>query len=200
MSRIEICGGIASGKTTLARILARTGREVALEEFRSNPFWRDFCANPSINAFETELTFLLQHYHAVKSRGQKPVVYDFSFLLDLAYANLNLTGTRRAVFQGLYDEVLRELKPPGLIVNLQCSAKTEMLRIKARGREEERALDFHYINAVNDSVGRVVSDLPVGVRVVTIDSERENFAASKSSRVKVATAVIVAHEQLEQGK
>ena len=65
--RIEICGGIASGKTTLANLLARSNIDPILEDFQTNLFWRAFYADPAGTAFETEITFLLQHYHQIKT-------------------------------------------------------------------------------------------------------------------------------------
>ena len=40
-NRIEICGGIASGKTSLANILEKNGFGLGVyEEFSKNPFWK----------------------------------------------------------------------------------------------------------------------------------------------------------------
>src|SRR5207302_1694437 len=80
--RIEICGGIASGKTTFASLFEQQAK-IIYEDFQAVPFWQDFYAAPAEHAFETELSFLLQHYHQVKraqSKGQSLVVCDFSFV------------------------------------------------------------------------------------------------------------------------
>lgn len=69
--RIEICGGIASGKTTLAKLLEENGIGKAIyENFEKNPFWEAFYKNPSKYAFETEIAFTLQHYHEIKKKQQ----------------------------------------------------------------------------------------------------------------------------------
>ena len=34
-----------------------------------NPFWEAFYTDPSAYTFETEITFLLQHYHFAKVAG-----------------------------------------------------------------------------------------------------------------------------------
>ncbi|HRP37690.1 MAG TPA: deoxynucleoside kinase, partial [Candidatus Dojkabacteria bacterium] len=47
VQRIEICGGIASGKTTLANLLARLDIEPILENFQTNPFWQAFYNDPA---------------------------------------------------------------------------------------------------------------------------------------------------------
>jgi deoxyadenosine/deoxycytidine kinase len=59
IKRIEIAGGIASGKTTLARLLRKVGLQAIHEQFRKNPFFTAFYEDPGYTAFETEITFLL---------------------------------------------------------------------------------------------------------------------------------------------
>src|SRR3954447_11075813 len=95
-TRVEICGGIASGKTTLANLLGSSERMVVREDFSSNPFWRAFYDDPNNTAFETEITFLLQHYHQIKvaTNLEKSFACDFSLLLDYAYAHVTLNGSR----------------------------------------------------------------------------------------------------------
>src|SRR5258708_34419241 len=95
---IEVCGVIASGKTSVATAL-QDMIHAEFEEFSKNPFFEAFYQDPSRNAFETELTFALQHYHQIKvSASDVPAVcFDFSPELDLAYANLNLEGERLSI-------------------------------------------------------------------------------------------------------
>ena len=51
--RIEICGGIASGKTTFAVLLNSLGYDPVYENFQSNPFWEAFYTVPEKYNFET---------------------------------------------------------------------------------------------------------------------------------------------------
>lgn len=66
-TRVEFCGGIASGKTTLTKLLQIENLTSVFEDFGKNPFYRAFYHDPVGTAFETELTFLSQHYHLEKS-------------------------------------------------------------------------------------------------------------------------------------
>jgi deoxyguanosine kinase len=107
--RIEICGGIASGKTTFARLFAEQAK-VIYEDFLAVPFWEDFYAAPAEHAFETELSFLLQHYHQVKraqSESHTLIVCDFSFALDAAYAHVSLNPGDLKAFLGVLEQVRR---------------------------------------------------------------------------------------------
>ena len=137
LKRVEICGGIASGKTTLANIFLKRGYIGVLEDFKKNPFWSSFYQNPKEHAFETEITFLLQHYYDIKTVGKdgsQIVICDFSLVLDRAYADVNLQGARLRAFDAVYEVVSNELPGPALIANLECSGREELCRIRRRAR------------------------------------------------------------------
>ena len=122
--RIEICGGIASGKTTLAKLLSETGVESVLEDFSKNPFWELFYLNPGKYIFETEVTFTLQHYHEIKNAQEKysRFICDFSSIIDLAYAKIGLEGNKLNIFESIYEEVISDIGQPYLIIYLRCSS------------------------------------------------------------------------------
>ena len=60
---VEVCGGIASGKTTFASLMTRIDLIPIFEDFKKNPFWEAFYCNPGKYIFETEISFILLHYH-----------------------------------------------------------------------------------------------------------------------------------------
>src|SRR4051794_9728373 len=65
--RIEICGGIATGKSSLARCLTYDGTYQLVEErFREVPFWEKFYAAPDQYAFEKNVSFLLFHTDSIR--------------------------------------------------------------------------------------------------------------------------------------
>ena len=101
MSIIEVAGCIASGKTTLVQALSGTFANAIYEDHTINPFWSAFYTNPSLCAFETEITFLLQHYHFLKitaTQSEVASLLDHSFELDMAYAEIGLHGDRKRIF------------------------------------------------------------------------------------------------------
>lgn len=179
--RIEVCGGIASGKTTFSALLKYIGIEVVLENFQSNPFWKAFYCNPVWHAFETEVTFLLQHYHQIKvsSASNQVFICDFSLLLDLAYADVTLQGSKRETFLAVYKEVIRDLPPPALLIHLHCEAATELERISKRGRIVEDSISLEYLMALNSALDHHVSEARERTKIISIDSEQQNFATDE---------------------
>ena len=109
--RIEVCGGIASGKTTFASLLSQLGFDPIYESFQSNPFWEAFYTVPVKYNFETEVCFMLQHYHQIKRQDPKgkKLACDYSFLLDIAYAQMGLKGSKLKAFMTVYEEIAKEL-------------------------------------------------------------------------------------------
>lgn len=173
---IEICGGIASGKTSLSKTLALQGLLPVYENFQDNPFWRAFYENPTGCSFETELTFLLQHYHSIKQapRG-KTVICDFSLLQDMAYADVNLAGERHRIFCELEKELRAEIGLPNLLISLSCPPEILLLRINARNREAEKTIDLKYLLDLNRAIMVRAQKISSDVQVINIDSNKINF-------------------------
>jgi len=195
--RIEICGGIASGKTTLATLLSKSGLEAIYESFESNPFWQEFYSNPVKYAYETEITFTLQHYHQIKKQPatNKPLACDYSFLLDIAYAEMGLQGSQLATFRTVYEEIQKELPPPALIIHLQCDPAIELARIRARGREVEKAITIDFLRCLNDAVLVQINKARGHVPILTIDSVKDNFADDEKVKRRMVQLVTTAIQQ-----
>lgn len=189
--RIEICGGIASGKTTLANLLSPAIGQVVLENFSNNPFWRAFYADPNNTAFETEITFLLQHYHQIKvaSKQDESFACDFSLLLDYAYAHVTLSDSRFETFAQVYKEARSHLSPPSLLVHLRCDPAVELERIRARGRDVEASITVDYLTALNSRLDSLVTSLPATQAVLPLDSVHYDFAHNEQAKAEVVKLV-----------
>lgn len=186
-SRIEICGGIASGKTTLANLLARSNINPILESFQTNPFWRAFYADPVGTAFETEITFLLQHYHQIKTarKSASLIASDFSIYLDLAYAYVTLPQDKREIFLSVYREVEKELGAPGLLIHLKCDPKIELKRIRERGREVENSITIEYLQQINTQLEKILNEKTRLHQLLVIDSSLLDFAHEEDVKQSV---------------
>ena len=192
--RIEICGGIASGKTTLCNVIAGAGYKSILENFHDNPFWSSFYRNQNFYAFETEVTFLLQHYSEIKAGTLDfaEIVCDFSFLQDRAYAETNLRESQLEAFRAIYLQVLSEIPQPALIVHLKCSAEEELRRIRRRARPEEENIHSDYLEMLNQAVVGGLVQFGEKVPILSIDSAANNFADDVSTQRRVVTSILAA--------
>jgi len=190
--RIEICGGIASGKTTLARILARKNITPTLERFRDNPFYEAFYRDPVAHAFETEIAFLLLHYHQIKivSKEKKRICCDFSLVLDRAYAHVTLPRAQLRTFCDLQKFLEPQLPRRDLLIHLVCDADSQLGRIRQRGRATEAHITRTYLNALNESLARRVNSLGRSERVLSINSAARDFAHNEAVRRQVLKEII----------
>ena len=186
-SRIEICGGIASGKTTLANLLGRLDINSILESFQTNPFWRAFYADPAGTAFETEITFLLQHYHQIKTakKSENIVANDFSLYLDLAYAHVTLPHDKRKIFLSVYREVEKELGAPALLIHLKCDPKIELKRIRERGRDVENSITLEYLQLINTQLEKILIEKVHPHKLLVINSGLLDFAHEENVKQSV---------------
>jgi deoxyadenosine/deoxycytidine kinase len=184
LKRIEITGIIASGKTTLASVLADGGDACpVLESFSTNPFYDAFYRDPSGCAFETELTFLLQHYHDARrscAGADRPLVCDFSFELDAAYAATTLNETERQPFAVVHQHVTKVMRSPDVLIALRCSAQESLRRIHRRGRPAEQSISAEYLQQLADAIDARL-DLTEAT-VIEIDSEAIDFSVPGEGR------------------
>jgi deoxyguanosine kinase len=152
---ISVEGCIGVGKTTVAKGLAAfRGSNLLVEDFESNPFLKAFYEDPAGTATETELSFLLLHFHQLKINAKKikqtEVLSDFHLGKDLIYADLNLhEDPVRNVFDDLYRICESEVASPDLMICLSSSDDLIVQRIKARNREFEQEIDTGYYVRVN---------------------------------------------------
>ena len=177
LERVEIAGCIASGKTTLVNALAEQFGTV-YEDHRINPFWEAFYTDPSAYTFETEITFLLQHYHFAKvgaTGSQGVIVLDHSFELDMAYAEVGLVGSRREIFKSIYQEIQNELGPPRALVFISCGAEEAARRIRERARSLETELPLEFLSKLQRELETRIDKLSELVPIIRVNSEKTDF-------------------------
>lgn len=178
IKRIEICGNIASGKTTLCQGMAKKGYLPIFEDFQKNPFFEDFYEDPIAYSFETEVTFLLQHYNLIKKqKTQSLLACDYSLLLDIAYADVNLMGNRLKIFFEIVEELQKELGLPAQIVHLVCPEEVLLQRIIRRSRDAETSITIDYLSSLQKAISLRVKNLSSQVPVITINSHAVNFTS-----------------------
>lgn len=152
LNYIAIEGGIALGKKSLAKKLARRlGANLILEE-EENPFLPLFYQDSSY-AFQTQIYFLLQRYKQQILLKQPElfspkIVTNYIFQKDWIYAHLNLQGREIHLYEKIYDILKEEVVRPDLVIYLQAEAQTVLEMVRKRGRPYEQNLSLDYITAL----------------------------------------------------
>jgi deoxyadenosine/deoxycytidine kinase len=193
-ARGEVLGGVASGKSTLAEALSGFGALSIYEEFAKNPFFQLFYADPARYSFETEITYMLQHYSSIANAevaDDQPLVADFSMALDLAYARVTLGADDLAVFETVFDHALSKIGLPDVLLKLDCPPEIELARIRTRARPAEQGITLDYLSRLNQSVEQVLLDRRFeGLDVLRIDSHMLDFRPEGRDRDAVVTRVL----------
>lgn len=191
LNRIEVCGGIASGKTTLANVMQCAGHEALFENFKLNPFIEKFYSDSSFYSFETEISFLLQHYSQIKTEAQqrKGFFCDYSLLLDFSYAEVTLKPSHLEIFGSVLETVKSEIGQPGLLIHLRCDPVTQLYRIRQRDRAMESGITVQYLESLNRVLEKRVKQEAIHGRVLEIDSGNVDFASDPVAQRQIVDLI-----------
>jgi deoxyadenosine/deoxycytidine kinase len=177
--RIEICGGIATGKTTLAKRLARdTNFSLVLEDFKANPFWQRFYADREKFVREKNVVFFAQHFGEIKAATSAQVICDYALLQDLAYASQCLFEDHFDIMTRVWRHLYPPLDAPALVVHLECPEEVQLERIRARGRPEEGAITVDYLKSLNDAIRKMIVSFAASP-IFSVRSDTVNFATNE---------------------
>lgn len=170
--RLEICGAIASGKTTLASAFSKCDYAVEMEDFSKIAMLDDFYSDPLSVSFETELSFTLQHYYQIKKalKNNDYTVCDFSSVDDYAFALSILNEHEMEIYDQVFCYIIERIGRPQKLIRLLASTDELISRIQKRGRENEQSISKLSLQKFEDSLStaieRFYSDVPL-VRVQT---------------------------------
>jgi deoxyadenosine/deoxycytidine kinase len=139
-----------------------------------------------------EISFILLHYHQIKNglESKQELICDFSFLLDLAYAKIGLSGTKLKTFERVLNEIQKELPELRLIAYLKCDAETELKRIRKRARSEESSINLEFLESLNKALQKEVAKIQDQRKVITIDSSQKDFANDESVKKEMIELIL----------
>lgn len=185
---IGIAGIIGVGKSTLTMQLAKAlNFEPVLEEVGGNPYIEKYYAD--MKKYGTIMqVWLLNHrfrqhreFVARISLGKiRGVVQDRTIWEDTIFARMLNQSPEKIIsdldyntYLDLFDNmVLREMVFPQLLIFLDCSVKTAMQRIAARGRKMENGIPEDYMRSLQQNYYQFIDEMEsAGVRVLRLNWE-----------------------------
>jgi len=151
---IAIAGNIGAGKTTFAEKLARCfAWELFEEPFAANPYLEKFYSDMRAWAFHTEMSFLahrLNHHIEILKKPNSVIqdrcLYEGAeiFVKNL-YQNNLLSRSDWQTYNHLYQNIIRAIKPPDIIIYLNQKPERCLENIHKRGRDLDKNIDANYV-------------------------------------------------------
>jgi deoxyguanosine kinase len=157
VSVIAVEGNIGVGKTTLARMLARSlGARLVEERAEDNPFLDRFYEDMGAFRLQTQLVFLLNRYKQQVALAQKELfddltLIDYIFSRDKIFAHVNLSDDELGLYNRIAQELETRVVRPDLVVYLQARSEVLFERISRRGRTPERTISKDYLDTLNEA-------------------------------------------------
>jgi deoxyguanosine kinase len=182
---------MGSGKTTTARILSeKYSSNLLCEETKLHPFISDFYVDQESYSFETELNFLIIHYHQLMKAEKaaffaSDVYSDFLFDKDWIFASVTLNNNPQEykLFLDLFSYLKSRIRRPDLVVYLKAPSDLIFERIRKRGRVSEKNIEFAYIDTINSAYDRFFRTYKEAkVKVVDV-SDIDNVSEDELARV-----------------
>ena len=190
---IAIAGNIGSGKTTLAKLLAKHyGWEAHYENVDENPYLNDFYEDMQRWSFNLQIYFLNSRFNQIvnikksdKTVIQDRTIYEDAYIFAPNLHSMGLMSTRDFEnYFTLFNLMTSLLDPPDLILYLRASVPTLVNQIQKRGRDYENNIRLDYLKKLNDRYDSWIDSYNLG-KLLTINVDDLNFSESKEDLRKV---------------
>jgi len=180
---IAIAGNIGAGKSTLLDFLTRT-YEISpfYEPNEENPYLPDFYRDMKRWAFQSQLFFLSNKFriHQQADRTTGVVIQDRTIFEDAEIFATALHQMRKIdqrdwqTYRAFYQNILRAIQPPDLLIYLHCPLRTLRKRIRLRGRVMEQDIPPSYLKRLERLYEGWISEYSMS-DVLVLDSEKLDF-------------------------
>jgi len=194
---IAIAGNIGAGKSTLLEFLTST-YDVSpfYEPNEQNPYLPDFYRDMRRWAFQSQLFFLSNKFriHQEADRAQGVVIQDRTIFEDAEIFATALHQMRKIdkrdwqIYWAFYQNILRAIKPPDLMIYLHCPMRTLRKRIRMRGRKMEQDIPLSYLKRLESLYENWIANYDMG-EVLVLDSGKLDFVADLVDRQDVRERV-----------
>jgi len=194
---VAVAGNIGSGKTTLAKLLAKHYNwEVQLEELEGNPYINDFYTDMQRWSFNLQVYFLNMRFNQIlEIRNsntnviQDRTMYEDAFIFAPNLHSMSLMTTRDFEnYFSLFHSMEQYIEAPDLLIYLKASVPKLVNQIQQRGREYEESIRLDYLKKLNERYESWISTYNKG-KLLIIDIDDNNFPNDQEDLGKIIRRV-----------
>ncbi|MEZ4383926.1 MAG: deoxynucleoside kinase [Nannocystaceae bacterium] len=194
---IAVAGNIGVGKSTLVHFLAQQySLTPHFEPNEGNPYLKDFYGDMRRWSFHSQVYFLAKKFriHQELTETDERVIQDRTIYEDAEIFAENLFRRRQMserdyrTYRDLYEAIVRQLRPPDLMIYLTCSIRTVRRRIKMRGRPEEQAIPIGYLKKLQELYDGWFARYDLGETVV-IETDKLDYIQDMVHRIDLRKRV-----------
>ena len=152
-------GIIGAGKSTLTAALSKAlNLRPLYEPVDSNPYLQSFYEDPKRWSFPMQIELLHRRYamqqlaafETVGQGGWRGAVLDRGLPGDRVFARMltedgYISDLEWGTYESFYEVMTRSLRPPSLIVFLDCQPEVALERIRKRARGAEANMSLEYL-------------------------------------------------------
>lgn len=181
---IAVAGNIGSGKTTLARQLAKHySWEVHFEDIDDNPYLNDFYNDMQRWSFNLQIYFLNSRFNQMltfrksgKTLIQDRTIYEDAYIFAPNLHSMGLMSTRDFEnYFTLFNLMSSLIEAPDLVIYLRASVPTLVKQIQKRGRKYEENIRLDYLKRLNERYEAWAESYKLG-KFLIVDVDTNNFS------------------------
>ncbi len=172
---LAVAGNIGVGKSSLVEFLCRRyNLEPYFEPNDDNPYLQDFYADMKRYAFHSQMYFLGAKHalHRKLDQSSNDVIQDRTIWEDaeIFAEHLYRSGVMEErdyrTYRAIYESIQGTLRPPDLMIYLNCNMRTVRRRIKKRGRPMEQNIPLSYLKSLQKLYDRWIDSYDLSPLVV----------------------------------
>ena len=159
-SFISIEGNIGVGKTTLSKVFKNHfDIELLNENFKKNPYLKDFYLKPKFFSSKLENFFFQERINQInshfKNNENKKTISDFWIGKSLVFSKTNLSKGLFNKFMYIYNKEVQQIKMPNIIIYLKQETKQLKNQIILRGRSFEKNISKKYLESISKEYKKI---------------------------------------------
>ncbi len=190
---IAIAGNIGTGKSTLLEFLTRSyDISPFYEPNEANPYLPDFYKDMRRWAFQSQLYFLSNKFRIHQEADRLPgvVIQDRTIFEDAEIFATALHQMRKIdkrdweTYRAFYQNILRAINPPDLMIYLHCPMRTLRQRIRIRGRRMEQNIPLSYLKRLQRLYDQWVEGYSMS-EILVLDTGKLDFVSDLVDRQDV---------------